>query len=62
MKNALLGLGITVTVQLPMYFLAFYWKRDRDLTNFAVMIVDVIKYFLSLVKHGMTFWVLAEFL
>ncbi|CAL5976488.1 Transmembrane_domain-containing protein [Hexamita inflata] len=60
LKSSMLALAITVSVQLPLYFMAFWWKRDRDATNFIVTIVDIFKYIVSLVKHGMTIWVIVE--
>ena len=58
LKTALLALAVDVLVQLPFYFMAFWWKRDRDVTNFIVTIVDVFKYVLSFVKHCFAIWVL----
>lgn len=43
-----------------MYFLAYWWKRDRDTTNFIVTVVDITKYFFSLIKHIFSVWVLVE--
>lgn len=61
-RRPILALAVLLCAQLPFYFMAYWWKRDRDSTNLIVNIVDFIKYLLSLVKHIFSIWMLVEFI